>query len=480
MELEQDKQEENKAAHGPNTAIAHADKPAHRPLSKIIFGVCLLAYLGWAILQPREAFKGLFASAAWISVGYAMLRLAAMLTAKPEDYGLAELSEDLPIYTVLVPLFHEAQMVPQLMDGLAKMNYPRKKLEIILITEAVDPITTKAVAQALRPPFRQIIVPTGTPQTKPRALNYALKSSQGTFVTIYDAEDRPHPDQLLAALAAFKARPDWAAVQAPLDYFNHDDNWLTRQFALEYAALFHVWVPFLTRLGLPFPLGGTSNHMRRAQLDAIGGWDSHNVTEDADLSFRLAAQGHGIGYIHPPTQEEAVCNLHDWRMQRARWMKGFIQTWDVHMSKPFAPGGLAGLLRFFTLQLTLGLTLLSVLFYAPIVLLLPLFALALWWVSVPLDIGLAYSLTFIFSISIGCLIGIAGAHRARKPCLIRSASMMPLYWLLLFEPAIRAFSELKHKRFHWHKTRHGVSRPADLIFTPLTKPNYVPLRRFAD
>ena len=150
------------------------------------------------------------------------------------------------------------------------------------------------------------------------------------------------------------------------------------------------------------------------------------------------------------------------------------------MSKPFAPGGLAGLLRFFTLQLTLGLTLLSVLFYAPIVLLLPLFALALWWVSVPLDIGLAYSLTFIFSISIGCLIGIAGAHRARKPRLIRSASMMPLYWLLLFEPAIRAFSELKHKRFHWHKTRHGVSRPADLIFTPLTKPNYVPLRRFAD
>ena len=125
-----------------------------------------------------------------------------------------------------------------------------------------DPITTAAVAKALRPPFRQIIVPKGTPQTKPRALNFALKSSRADFVTIYDAEDRPHPDQLLAALAAFEARPEWAAVQAPLDYFNHDDNWLTRQFALEYSALFHVWVPFLVRLGLPFPLGGTSNHMR--------------------------------------------------------------------------------------------------------------------------------------------------------------------------------------------------------------------------
>ena len=480
MKLNQEKQHLNKAVHGPNIAIAHADKPAHRPLSKIIFGACLLAYLGWAILQPRAAFKGLFATAAWISVAYAILRLVAIFTSKPEDYGLAELTEDLPIYTVLVPLFHESQMVPQLMEGLAKLNYPREKLDIILITETVDPMTTIAVGKALRPPFRQIIVPKGTPQTKPRALNFALKSSRGAYVTIYDAEDRPHSDQLLAALAAFKARPEWAAVQAPLDYFNHDDNWLTRQFALEYAALFHVWVPFLTRLGLPFPLGGTSNHMRRALLDAIDGWDAHNVTEDADLSFRLAAQGHSIGYIHPPTQEEAICNLQDWRMQRARWMKGFIQTWDVHMAKPWAPGGIAGLLRFFTLQLTLGLTVLSVLFYAPIVLLLPFIALTLWWVSVPLNIGLAYSLTFIFSISIGCLIGTAGAHRAAKPRLIRSTYMMPLYWLLLFEPAIRAFSELKHKRFHWHKTRHGVSRPADLIFTPMAKLDYVPLRRFVN
>ena len=472
--------ENHEVARGPNVSLSRADVPAHRPLSKIIFGLCILAYLSWMLIQPRAAFKGLFASVAWISVFYAILRLAAILTDKPVDYGLAAESEDLPLYTVLVPLFHEAQMVPQLMDGIEKLNYPRDKLDIMLITEAVDPITTAAVAKALCPPFRQIIVPKGTPQTKPRALNFALKSSRADFVTIYDAEDRPHPDQLLAALAAFEARPEWAAVQAPLDYFNHDDNWLTRQFALEYSALFHVWVPFLVRLGLPFPLGGTSNHMRREPLDAIGGWDAHNVTEDADLSFRLAAQGHRIGYIHPPTQEEAVCQLRDWRMQRARWMKGFIQTWDVHMAKPFAPGGLAGVLRFFTLQLTLGLTLLSVLFYAPIVVMLPLFAVILWWVSVPLNIGLAYSLTFIFSISIGCLIGVAGAHRTRKPRLIRSAAMMPLYWLLLFEPAIRAFTELKHKRFHWHKTRHGVSRPADLSNKTMTKPDYVPLRRFVD
>jgi len=178
--------------------------------------------------------------------------------------------------------------------------------------------------------------------------------------------------------------------------------------------------------------------MRRTPLDAIDGWDAYNVTEDADLSFRLAANGHKIGFIHPPTQEEAVSNLRSWHFQRARWIKGYIQTWDVHMAAPFAPGGLIGGLRFFTLQLTLGFTLLAALFYAPVLI---------------------------------------GLHKAE---LIPHTLTMPLYWLLLFSPALRAFSELKSNRFHWHKTQHGVSRPT--INKPIAVPelSYVPFRRFAD
>ena len=245
-----------------NIGLGHASLPAKRPFTNGLLVLVIIAFLIWLLLLPREAVKGLLAAMAWVSVGFAGFRLAACLAAKPKDYGVAELSPALPKYTVLVPLFHEAQMIEQLMAGLDRLRYPPEKLEIILITEAVDHFTTAVVAEALRPPFRHIIVPKGTPQTKPRALNYALKSSKGEFVTIYDAEDRPHPDQLLAAIAAFEARPDWAAVQAPLEYFNDQDNWLTQQFSLEYAALFHVWVPFLVRLNLPFPLGGTSNHMR--------------------------------------------------------------------------------------------------------------------------------------------------------------------------------------------------------------------------
>jgi len=461
-------------------ALGHADNTSPNAIARGLAFVLVVSYLVWLFLEPRNALKNIFAAMAWVSVLFALFRFAASGSSKPIDFGLTENAPHLPRYTVLVPLFHEAQMVEQLMAGLERLRYPREKLDIILITEEVDPFTTQAVEEALRPPFRQIVVPKGTPQTKPRALNYALERSSSEYVTIYDAEDCPHPDQLLAAIAAFEARPDWAAVQAPLEYFNHTDNWLTRQFTLEYAALFHVWVPFLVRLNLPFPLGGTSNHMRRSSLEAVGGWDAHNVTEDADLSFRLAAYGHNIGYIHPPTQEEAVSIFEDWKLQRARWIKGYIQTWNVHMRQPFSPGGWRGLVRFFTLQITLGITLLAILFYAPFVILFPLVALVLWWVKVPLDVSLIYGLTFVFSIFIGCLIGVVGARRSGKPELIRSTLTMPIYWLLLFGPALRAVKELKGKRFHWHKTRHGVSRPADLV--PLQKDDRdnVSLRRPAD
>ena len=460
--------------------LGHANDTSPNGVARGLAFIFTSIYLIWLFLEPRDAFKTIFAAMAWVSVIFAVLRLAASCVAKPSDLGLAANTEKLPKYTVLVPLFHEAQMVEQLMDGLERLRYPRQHLDIILITEEVDPFTTQAVADAIRPPFRHVIVPKGTPQTKPRALNFALETTSSEFVTIYDAEDRPHPDQLLAAISAFNAKSDWAAVQAPLEYFNHDDNWLTRQFALEYAALFHVWVPFLVRLNLPFPLGGTSNHIRRQALEAVGGWDAHNVTEDADLSFRLAAHGYNIGYIHPPTQEEAVSIVGDWKLQRARWIKGYIQTWNVHMKRPFAPGGLRGVFRFFTLQVTLGATLLSIIFYTPVVIGLPIIALILWWVDVPQAISITYGLTFLFSISAGCLIGLVGSHRSGKPDLIRSVLSMPIYWLLLFEPALRAIKELKGNRFHWHKTRHGVSRPDDLM--PLQKDDLdnVSFRRPAD
>jgi cellulose synthase/poly-beta-1,6-N-acetylglucosamine synthase-like glycosyltransferase len=416
----------------------------------LFIGLVIGGLISWSkTLLNTTAFIAL------ISVIYAALRLTACLAKKPETPKISPV-ESWPFYTVLVPLFREANMVPQLMAALSALDYPKDRLEIFMICEAVDPPTIEAVRQRAGGIFHLITVPPGSPQTKPRALNFALERARGEYVTIYDAEDIPHPDQLKAAIRAFKADKSLGALQAPLDYANANTNFLTRQFGLEYAALFHVWVPFLSALDLPFPLGGTSNHMRRAALDEIEGWDSYNVTEDADLSFRLAAKNWRLGYITPPTQEEAVSNYKAWHFQRARWMKGYLQTWQCHMRAPFAPGGLRGIARFFTLQLTLGLTLISALFHLPVMSGVGIYCLYQSLSGAPINIPAPFIASLAVSYGAGMFIGVIGALRAGKPALLISVPFMPLYWFALCAPTLRALWELRRNPFHWHKTEHGI------------------------
>ena len=156
------------------------------------------------------------------------------------------------------------------------------------------------------------MVPDLHPRTKPKALNYALPLARGDYLVIYDAEDRPERDQLRKALAAFRqGPPNLACLQAKLNLYNADDNWLTRQFTIEYCALFDGLLPALERLRLPIPLGGTSNHFRVAALKWLMAWDPFNVTEDADLGTRLARSGYRcqVPLRHHAFEEAPVSSL---------------------------------------------------------------------------------------------------------------------------------------------------------------------------
>ncbi|MGB3456255.1 MAG: glycosyltransferase family 2 protein [Litorimonas sp.] len=394
----------------------------------------------------------------WMSVAVGAIRLLSCTLSRPtEPRGAGIENEDLPRYTVILPLFDEAHMVPGLRTALSAMDYPTDRLDCVFVCETGDIATIAAARAASTEPFRTLIVPPctpgGPPRTKPRALNHVLERSGGDLVTIFDAEDRPHPGQLRAAARAFADHPDWAALQAPLDYFNTGDSWLAAQFGLEYASLFHVQLPFYGRLDLPFPLGGTSNHMRRDALERVGGWDPFNVTEDADLAFRLACDGGRIGWIAPPTQEEAVSRLRPWMRQRSRWLKGFLQTWLVHMNAPLSGGWRRALM----LQLTLGVSLLSVAFFAPVVVGLTLLLLAGALGVTDVRVPPVYLLTLGFSMVCGMSAGALGAVRAGQPRLLWHVPLMPLYWMLLFPPLVRAIAELRTRPFHWHKTEHGVT-----------------------
>ena len=169
------------------------------------------------------------------------------------------LPQTLPHYTVMVPLFREVKVLPGLLQSLQAIVYPRAKLEILLVLEAAD-IETQAAVLGMRLPgnIRTVVVPDQAPRTKPKALNYALQLARGEYVVVYDAEDRPEPDQLLRALTAFeRGPPELGCVQAQLNVYNPRASWLTRQFTIEYSALFDAVLPALARLGLPVPLGGT-------------------------------------------------------------------------------------------------------------------------------------------------------------------------------------------------------------------------------
>ncbi len=262
------------------------------------------------------------------------------------DAEVAALTDrELPTYTVLVPVYKEANIIGLLMDNLVSLDYPPGKLDIIVLLEEDDDETI-AAARASRPPHfvNLLVVPDAPPKTKPKACNVGLQFARGDYLVIYDAEDRPEPDQLKKAVVAMrKAGPETVCIQASLNYFNVNENFLTRMFTLEYSYWFDYMLPGLDRLGLPIPLGGTSNHFRTDVLRELGGWDPYDVTEDADLGVRASARGYRVGVVNSTTYEEANKAYGNWIRQRSRWIKGYMQTVLVHLRSPVQLGRTLGL-----------------------------------------------------------------------------------------------------------------------------------------
>ncbi|MCF6221010.1 MAG: glycosyltransferase [Robiginitomaculum sp.] len=387
-------------------------------------------------------------------------------------------------------------MVADLVKYLARIDYPENLLNIILVAEQDDQPTCRAVKRNLRPQLRLFEVLPSQPRTKPKALNMALaslpKSVQSDIITVYDAEDRPHSDQIKQAALAFMANPELAVVQAPLGYFNDRENILTALFGLEYAALFHVWNPALARLGLPFTLGGTSNHIRRDVLERCGGWDAYNVTEDADLSFRIHAlnrpeQRLKIGTITPPTGEEAVNSYNAWASQRSRWLKGFMQTWRVHMRfQKRAPDGgkiylSTRIKNLLSLQITVGATLLAAFLHLPSLIIIGIIYLITRDDLLSTNMPNALLYTVILGYSAAILTGVIGAIRAKKPHLVKYAVFMPFYWMLYFWPALMATLEIIFAPAYWRKTTHigatniGKDSKKQTAMPPALEPTNDPL-----
>ena len=368
----------------------------------------------------------------------------------------------LPVYSILVPLYREANIIPALVRALCALDYPKDRLDIKLVVEE-DDIETAATANAVGDPrFSVIRVPPGMPRTKPRACNYAMPFALGEFTVIFDAEDRPEPDQLRKAVAAFRAASgNVACLQARLNFYNANENWLTRMFALDYALWFDYLLPGLDRLNIPMPLGGTSNHFRTAALRAIHCWDPYNVTEDADLGIRLARVGLRVRTLDSTTFEEATNSLGNWLRQRSRWLKGYMQTWLVHMRSPLALLRNAGFGGFVGFQLFVGGTFLSALINPVLwAIFVASKVFGVFIFSAPLS-GAATHIS-VFSLVAGnslfTYLAMLGPFRRGWLELTPYGLTAPIYWLLISCAGARALWQLIVRPWHWDKTVHGLSK----------------------
>ncbi len=371
----------------------------------------------------------------------------------------------LPLYTILIPLYKEAELLPRLTSRLTALDYPIDKLEVILLLEADDAKTIVAVEKVPLPPhFHVLIVPAGYPKTKPRACNMGLVHARGQFLVIYDAEDQPDPDQLMKALIAFqRSNEQVICVQSRLNFYNPRQNLLTRLFTLEYSHWFDLILPALSAIDAPIPLGGTSNHFRTSALKAIGGWDAFNVAEDCDLGIRLFTAGYRAIIVNSTTWEEANSQLGNWIRQRSRWIKGYLQTYIVHMRNPSALFRNLGWRNFLGFQLIVGGTPL-VLFLAPILWLLMLasrttqleaFEQIVAW-RLPEYIHSFELISLVFSIFTCFYFGLCGALVRGNYDLAKYVLLTPLYGALQSVAAWKGCFQLLTKPHHWEKTTHGL------------------------
>lgn len=429
-------------------------------LMNLVFAVNVLFKVASAVWTPVAARR----QARWDR----LVRQLRMQKGSPADPPPVP-EDELPTYTVLVPAYRESNVVEAVLANMGRLDYPASKLEVLLLLEE-DDTETIAAAKASAPPeyVRIVVVPRGTPQTKPRACNYGLFFARGEYVVIFDAEDRPDPDELRRAVEAFRAgdfelerhggRP-LACIQGALNYFNSDYNVLTRMFAVEYAHWFDLMLPGMDFLHLPIPLGGTSNHFRADALREVGAWDPYNVTEDADLGLRLDAAGYRTGVISATTWEEATSQVSAWIRQRTRWIKGYMMTAAVNLRRPLrwaranGPRGsltMFGLvlgtpLAFLSYPLTAALTVLTYVGFGVSELGIPGWLVTFGWVNM-----LGSNLAMIV------ISGIAATRRYSWRIGL-FAVFNPVYWFLHSAAAWRAAWQIMRDPFTWEKTPHGLS-----------------------
>ncbi len=433
-------------------------------LSLIIIGIMSNA------LATAKILVFILSSIYFVDVLFNLYLILKSLHSPPElSFSEADLAnllpKDLPVYSILCPLYHEVKVLPGFLESIDKLDWPKVKLDVVLLLEEDDEETIALAKTFVLPSYvRTLIVPHSLPKTKPKACNYGLSHARGEYLVVYDAEDIPEPSQLKKAFLGFKkSNSKIACLQAKLNYHNPHQNLLTRFFTAEYSLWFDIILPGLQSINTCIPLGGTSNHFRTDDLRKFEGWDAFNVTEDCDLGSRLFKAGYLTAIIDSTTLEEANCQWGNWLRQRSRWIKGYMQTYLVHNRHPF---------RFirehgphaFIFQLVVGGKI-AFMLINPVLWLATVAYFTLYRFVGPTIESLYPAVVFymaVFSLVFGnflCLYYyMIGCAKRGHWTLIKYIYLVPFYWLMVSLAALKALHQLVFKPHYWEKTHHGLAK----------------------
>lgn len=411
-----------------------------------------LALIGIVSLLSEIASTLYFVIACIIGAPITFFRLFAALKGKKDKLQLKNSATLIaPIYTILIAVYREANVIDTLIGAIEKLNWPKDKLDLIFICESDDHETIekiKSINTSLN--YRLLCLADGPIKTKPRALQAGLSFARGRFLTVFDAEDSPHPNQLREAYDLFmKSDEKLGVIQAPLIAWNNEESWISGQFALEYAVWFQVVLPALEKISGYLPLGGTSNHFRTSALREVGGWDPYNVTEDADLGARLCRYGYYAKTIGAPTFEEAPPKISSWIRQRSRWMHGHLQTMAVHFRNAKKCAGQMGKLQFAAFAFSITSGPLNVALRLPMAIYSVYGALFLDW-------PIAQILILFFLIGAEILINLVAIVRDKRTKLLVVLISLPIYWIMQIPAFCRALFNIIQRPYYWEKTDHGI------------------------
>ena len=441
---------------------------------RVVLWTTLVVSVLCAIWQPMVTAVALIAVC---TLGYLLTMLDRVLifreglNSRPivitDEEARALADDELPRYTILVPAYGEPEVVGDLIGAMAALEYPVDKLQVLLLLEADDDVTINAARNCADfDAITIVLVPPAEPRTKPKACNYGLHFATGDIVTIFDAEDLPEPLQLRRVVAAFRDLPDTVAcVQAKLVYHNGHQNLLTAWFTAEYALWFGYLLPGMMGSTSAIPLGGTSNHLRRELLERIGAWDPFNVTEDADLGIRIAANGYRTAVIDSSTLEEANSDPINWVRQRSRWYKGYLQTWLVQIRHPARLLRMIGPRSFLRFNLVLAGT--------PVIAVLNMvfwLITLVWFLGQPALVEDVFPWFVYFPALIALVLGNAATifmnlialREDDRSDLLAAALTVPVFWLMMSVAATKGMYQMIRNPSYWEKTFHGLSaKPED-------------------